>query len=410
MHKFRCLFCETELTADDYMIGSCVNCPSCGEVVVISDKLFPAGSEFEGYLIKDMLVSSTMSTIYSAVGVKKLSGQNVLVTVPSSFARKQLGERFSTFNNYVKKVGYLSVDELPEMVDGVLNLDNPYYVYSAHSEPVLLSSLNVASVFSEPYDALKVVRKLVIFLKRLHTEYAMVVQALKPEMISYYPNGKVHVLNLGLSQFILSNPDLLQLGLDIWHPVFASPEFLSTGAADSVSTDIFSLGGILYYMLTGQDPVAGEVYSCGDDLRNLNRDIPEAIINLFEKMYAPDISSRYSSYVQLLRDIDASLKQSQGTIKGAEDSSYHETSTMAFDMQSVLDDIKQDGGTGISFDDDDDEEEESYVQSTQHPLSRKKLEEITGESENKGGPKLGIIVVAVVALVVLAALAYFFMM
>lgn len=406
MYRFKCLFCETELTADDYMIGSCVNCPSCGEVVVIPDKLFPAGNEYEGYLIKDMLVSSTMLTVYSAVGVKKLSGQGVLVVVPSSFARKQLGERFSTFNNFIKKIGYLSVDELPEMVDGALNLDNPHYVYSSHGEASLLSSINVASVFSDPYDALKVVRKLVSFLKRLHAEYGMVVQALKPEMICYYPNGKIHVLNVGLSQFMLSNPELMQMGLDIWHPAYASPEFLSTGVADEVVTDIFSIGGILFYMLTGQNPLAGDVYYTGDDLRNLNREIPEAIVGLFEKMYAQDTGARYNNYVQLLRDIDTALNDSEKSTAGHSDSSYHQTSTMAFDMRSVLDDIKQDSGTGISFDDDDDDDT-GFVQSNQHPLS-KKMDQSRGEvPEKAGGPKL---IVVVIAIVVLAALAYFFMM
>ena len=109
-------------------------------------------------------------------------------------------------------------------------------------------------------------------------------------------------------------------------PGFMAPEQAdpSTGERDQ-KTDIYALGGLLYFLLTGEAPIGGK------DIKEILRKTQMAELNLFDstatvpaalqavihKALAPDPSCRYQSVKEVQNDIDAFINGFATTAENA---------------------------------------------------------------------------------------------
>jgi len=328
MFNFKCPYCSASLETDETYIGKCISCFSCSEPVVVPDQFIPSGTEFAGYTIQEVVCANMLWTTYHAIGVTKSFGRNVLLRVPTVFMRNQPGDLYKRFVASVRFSGSIGIDEYPELIESNIEDDVPFFVFDSLPNGIVLNMVNVSATFKTPYECLAMVRKLVVALKKLWENHKFVVQSIRPANICYFDDGHVHILDAGLSQFALTSPDLLEYGLDVWDQSYIAPELIEQGDASEPSADIYSLGKILFYLLTGQDPVNEE-----DDIRNYNTEVPDSICELYLRMTAHDMSERLSDYKMLLREIDR-IKEESG-IDLETGASYHETSTMSLSMSSL---------------------------------------------------------------------------
>ena len=86
-------------------------------------------------------------------------------------------------------------------------------------------------------------------------------------------------------------------------PMYLAPEILSGGAA-SGSSDLYSLGVLLFYLVTGQFPIAASTFdnlvkAHGERnirrLRDLRPNLPEAFVRVVERAIEPAPAARYPS-------------------------------------------------------------------------------------------------------------------
>jgi predicted Ser/Thr protein kinase len=94
-------------------------------------------------------------------------------------------------------------------------------------------------------------------------------------------------------------------------PLYMAPEVLA-GAAASVQSDVYSVGVLLYYLLTGQHPVEGRtldeiiqghVRGRRKPLAERRPDLRDDFLRVIDKALAPDPDARYDSAALLVHDL-----------------------------------------------------------------------------------------------------------
>ena len=133
---------------------------------------------------------------------------------------------------------------------------------------------------------------------------------IKPANIMVVADGPVKITDFGIAR-MRASADLTQTGVMLGSPKYMSPEQVIGKRADHRS-DIFSLGVILYEMLTGAAPFSGEnVTALMYQIVNfalpapssINRQVPEMLDFVVAKMLAKPLDERYQDARELARDL-----------------------------------------------------------------------------------------------------------
>ncbi len=134
---------------------------------------------------------------------------------------------------------------------------------------------------------------------------------LKPQNIMVDEDGNARILDFGIARS-LSGKRITGAGVMIGTPEYMSPEQVEGKEVDQ-RTDIYSLGVILYEMLTGRVPFEGETpFTIGvkhkseppRDPRQLNTQIPENLGRLVLKCLEKDKAKRYQTALELHADLE----------------------------------------------------------------------------------------------------------
>ncbi len=158
-------------------------------------------------------------------------------------------------------------------------------------------------------------------LKAAHKEN-LVHRDLKPENIRLTPDGTIKILDFGLAKTI--NPDTVDEQGNIEGTLYyLSPEQVS-GDPISTSSDLFSLGTILYEMFTGSRPFEGSypaaiIYSILHEdpvpPREIDPKLPDWIEQIIMRLLAKKGSARYKDIGEMLEALQQSLATGQARPK-----------------------------------------------------------------------------------------------
>lgn len=134
---------------------------------------------------------------------------------------------------------------------------------------------------------------------------------IKPHNILVTPEGQIKVTDFGIARAI-SASSFTQAGMVVGSVQYSSPEQVKGGVVGPQS-DIYSLGCVLYELLTGTIPFQGDTsisiamqHLQGSliPIRELRPDIPAPIERIVEQAMAKDINQRYPSALAMLKEIN----------------------------------------------------------------------------------------------------------
>lgn len=132
---------------------------------------------------------------------------------------------------------------------------------------------------------------------------------IKPGNILLDKQGRPYLVDFGVARMEMST--MTQSGTIVGTPSYMSPEQIQ-GVRVDARADIFSLGVIIYEMLTGKRPFEGDhittiVYKIMNEeptnIREMKRDLPEGFEQVIKKALEKDANKRYQSCKELAADL-----------------------------------------------------------------------------------------------------------
>jgi len=147
---------------------------------------------------------------------------------------------------------------------------------------------------------------------------------IKPPNIMVLAHGAIKITDFGIAR-MRSSQVQTQTGTALGSPKYMSPEQVLGKRAEQQS-DIFSLGIILYEMLTGTAPFAGETLAAlmyqtlnvaPPAPSAVNAAVPEVLDAIVAKALAKTIEERYQGAADLARDLRACERELSGTAAAA---------------------------------------------------------------------------------------------
>jgi serine/threonine-protein kinase len=148
-------------------------------------------------------------------------------------------------------------------------------------------------------------------------QHGVVHRDVKPANIMVVSGGPVKITDFGIARMRAATDELTQTGMMLGSPKYMSPEQVIGKRADHRS-DLFSLGVILYELLTGGAPFNGEnVTALMYQIVNfapptpsaVNPAVPELLDYIVAKMLAKPLEERYQSAQDLAQDLRACERQ-----------------------------------------------------------------------------------------------------
>lgn len=247
---------ESDENADDFLEKSAMNLMARELAHNQSEIVSLAGRSFGTYTIEKMLGAGGMGEVYLAHDAK-LNRKVALKILPAEFVAD--AERVKRFEREARTVSALNHPYIVTIYD-VGTADGINYIATEFVEGETVRELinrdvdlkQTLSVISQTCEALAAAHKAGI----IHRD-------IKPENIMLRPDGFVKVLDFGLAklveqkEFQQSLSNYTMKGTIIGTPAYMSPEQLSDDRVDH-RTDLWSIGVVLYEMVTGENPFKGD--------------------------------------------------------------------------------------------------------------------------------------------------------
>ncbi len=191
--------------------------------------------------------------------------------------------------------------------------DGFYYIVMEYIEGVILKEY-ISQKGSLPWkEAVSIAAQICEGLSAAH-KANVIHRDIKPQNIIMTPDGILKVTDFGIAK-ASSQATTTTGGQAIGTVHYISPEQARGGYTDQ-RTDIYSLGVVLYEMLTGKMPFVGEspvavaikhIQEKPMPLRRIKPDIPEVVERIVLKAMAKEQGARYASAEEFLKDLNMAM-------------------------------------------------------------------------------------------------------
>ena len=344
------------------------------------------GKKLDGrYEITELIGVGGMADVYKAVDVM----ENRVVAVKILKDEFSQNEEFlRRFRNESKAIAVLSHPNIVKIYD-VGFTDEIQFIVMEYIDGITLKEFIEQQGVLRWKDALHFVTQILRALQHAHDK-GIVHRDIKPQNIMLFADGTIKVMDFGIARFSRVDGKTLS-DKTIGSVHYISPEQARGDMTDERS-DIYSVGVMLYEMLTGRKPFDGEnpvaiaLKHMQEDAvapREIMPSIPEALEEIVIHAMERNPARRYQSAAEMIKDIDT-FKLNQSVVFGYK----HGAGIVANDEETT-----RFFRPVAADEDDDDEDEDEYDEY-----------EDDEEDEKKRSYVVPILMAVTVAVVIIAAL------
>lgn len=263
------------------------------------------------YEVLEKIGNGGMATVYKAkchvpnryVAIKILKDE---FTTDSEFIKK--------FNTEAQSAASLTHPNIVSIYD-VCNEDNLYYIVMELIQGKTLKEIITEDGVLSWKWSVNIAIQIASALETAHKNN-IIHRDIKPHNIIITEDGIAKVTDFGIAKAV-SNSTITAFGTTIGSVHYFSPEHARGGYTDAKS-DIYSLGIVMYEMLTGRVPFDADtpvsvalkqVQEEPVDPMNYNETIPVSVNRIILKAMQKDPNLRYQNATEMLQDLSLALKK-----------------------------------------------------------------------------------------------------
>jgi eukaryotic-like serine/threonine-protein kinase len=278
------------------------------------------------YLIRDLIGKGGMGRVYLAEDTAK-GGMAIAIKILSlSLANQQMSQRFAREIFIGAQLGRKSKHIVRILSYGVTDDKTPFYVMEYLQGKNLKQILKIEPLTISNF--LKICHQICLGLQCAHQGislkgeiYPIVHRDIKPENIFISEDNKqgeiVKILDFGIAKFLTERSGMTLTDSFIGSLPYCSPEHMEGRKLLDVRSDIYSLGVLMFEMLTGKHPFQTKTNSFGTwyqahrfqmpptvEQVNPQVKIPQILEKLLMSCLAKEVSDRPQNINQILEDLE----------------------------------------------------------------------------------------------------------
>jgi serine/threonine protein kinase/beta-lactam-binding protein with PASTA domain len=268
------------------------------------------GHELGGrYQVIERIGGGGMALVYRAHDI--LLNRNVAIKVlRSQFVHDE--EFIRRFRREAQSAASLSHPNVVSIYD-VGQEDEIHYIVMEYVEGKNLNEIIKERAPLQVDESVRIASQICDALDHAH-QNQIIHRDIKPHNILIGRNGRVKVTDFGIARAVTSTT-ITQTGSVVGSVHYFSPEH-AKGVTTGEKSDLYSLGIVLYQMLTGSLPFLGEspisvalkhLQEEFEEPKLLNPLIPQSVENVILRSMRKNPEERYQSAKQMLQDLESCL-------------------------------------------------------------------------------------------------------
>ena len=262
------------------------------------------------YELEALVGTGGMSSVFCAYDAQ-LDRRVAIKILHERFADD--GEYVERFRHEARSVAQLAHPNIVTVIDRGEDQGRQYIVF----EFVEGENLKDLIVRSGPLPLRRAIELAVAVADGLSFahEHGLVHRDVKPQNVLLSENGAVKVTDFGIARWLEVDHGMTQTGTVVGTGEYLAPEQASGGAV-SPATDVYSLGVVLWEMLTGRVPFEGDTFvavalrhvnEAAPDIREFRSDVPPRLAAAIATVLQKDPARRFPTMRAFADELRACL-------------------------------------------------------------------------------------------------------